>query len=144
MAVVSTRVDDVVLATTGEKIEATDSIRIQVPKDAFGGTKTRKFTVDVSPRGQREIDRLVAKAEEDTVKAEDEARAKTRKAWRKVLEALGQDQDDLIAKAESKRADKDAVANEAAEDTPAEDNDPLTLPDGAAGPDGSTDDPAFG
>lgn len=97
MATIQTKVDDVLYALKGQKVEATSTRRVQVPGVAFRSSKARGFTIDVSPAGERELDKALKAAEEASVKA-----------WEAVLRICGTDADTLQASATGKAAKEDA------------------------------------
>lgn len=69
MAVIRTRADDVLLATRGQTVGATRERRLAVPKEATENGKSLRVTLDVSDQGDRELNALIKKAEDDTRKA---------------------------------------------------------------------------
>lgn len=115
MATIQTKVDDVLYATKGQKVEATKTIKIRVPGAAWRGPKAKGFDIDVSAQGERELARLIKAAEDATVKA-----------WAEVLKVAGTTSEAEEAKASKAPKDSasDTAAPEASTGTEGDDSSP--------------------
>lgn len=128
MATIKTRVDDVLYNLDGKKVEATDTKRVSVPGVAFGKTKARRFEVDVSDKGGKTLDRLIAQAEEAT-----------QKAWADVLKACGTSAEEIQEREEKSSSDTTKAPDNSDDDEGA-DTDTDSHED-AGGNDGATSSP---
>ena len=67
MAKVDIKADDVLRATTGDLVSATDKVRVAVHNPFTG--KGTTATLDVSDKGRKELEAIVARAEREVEKA---------------------------------------------------------------------------
>jgi|SRR5699024_3694867 len=58
MVAVQSRLDDVLLATKGKKVEATRRVHRTIPAKCSPTGKSQRYTFDVSDEGERELERL--------------------------------------------------------------------------------------
>lgn len=107
MATIQTKVDDVLYATKGQKVEATKTIKIRVPGAAWRGPKAKGFDIDVSTQGEKELNRLIKAAEDATVKA-----------WAEVLKVAGTSAE--VEEAKASKTVKDSTPDEVAPEPSAE------------------------
>lgn len=58
MVAVQSRLDDVLLAQKGKKVEATHQVTRTIPSICSEDGKSKRITIDVSPEGERELEKL--------------------------------------------------------------------------------------
>lgn len=68
MAVIKKRVDDYLYNSKGEEVQEARQVAIHVPGLAFGGTRAKKHTLDVSTKGEKAMNKERARLEEATRK----------------------------------------------------------------------------
>lgn len=69
MVAVQARLDDVLLSTKGKRVDATETTTISVPGIATDTGKAKRITVDISPEGKKELEKLIKAAQEKTADA---------------------------------------------------------------------------
>lgn len=127
MAVVHTRADDVILAQRNQPVPADRVRKVTVPKGVTENGRSLPVKLDVSDAGERELNALLKKAEDDT-----------RKAWEPIMKIVRHRLGENAGKApRPTKAKPDAAGHEsdAAEETLADaDLEALTAPDGFPSP----------
>lgn len=100
MVSIRTQVDDVLLATSGKQVQATDTVRVSVPAVGSPDGGSKRLTFDVSHNGRTALRKMVADAE-----------AATLAAWAPVL-ALQATRDQAAGRLKKKPAQKPAAPAE--------------------------------
>lgn len=112
MVAVQSRLDDVLLALKGKKVEATKQVTRTIPSICSEDGKSKRITIDISPEGERELEKLDKKFKAALLEA-------GRNAYGKIgdtrIEARA-------AKPKQKAQPSDKDSDESADEAPADEN----------------------